>query len=238
LAAKPFKPPQVTAGVPVEEKRTSEKVLGRRNRAAWGGGTVEEEGNALRRSKRNVCGDIMHQLFGVATYEQLQQQLRVDEEMRSKVADTLTRQVYFEKELTLAIGNITEKEDRLERVRSLEEKHNLDRERGVRMSGDRFTLMEDVDWLEDVLEAVVTGAVNTCHAAYLSAKAGLSRVASFEYLNLFSTGGKLTVWYLTRLFQEVPMEVISSSTLLFQLRSPSCEYYLHVGHGPEMSLPS
>jgi hypothetical protein len=42
-----------------------------------------------------------------------------------------------------------------------------------------------------VLEAVVTGAVNTRHAAYLSAKAGLSRVASYEYSSLLVKVWKL-----------------------------------------------
>jgi hypothetical protein len=187
--------------------------------------------------KRNVFGDIMHQLFGVATDEQLQQQLRVDEEMRSKVADTLSKQVYYEKEITQAIGNLTDDEERLEgKLRTLEETHSLDKERGIRMNGHRFTLMEDVDRLEDVLEAVVTGAVNTRHAAYLSAKAGLSRVASYEFLNLTLSNKVVTVRYLTRLFKEVEVEVIATSASVVQVRSPSREYYLHASHGPEMTL--
>jgi hypothetical protein len=197
---------------------------------------VEEE-NSVRRVKRNVFGDIMHQLFGVATDEQLQQQLRVDEEMRNKVADTLTRQVYYEKELTMAIGNITMEEDRMEsRVSELERRHSSDKDRGTRMAAHRFTLMEDVDRLEDVLEAVVTGAVNTRHAAYLSAKAGMSRVASYEFLNLTSVDKKLVVCYLTRLFNEVVVEVVATSATVVQIRTPTREYYLHVSHGPEMPL--
>jgi hypothetical protein len=96
--------------------------------------------------------------------------------------------------------------------------------------------MEDVDWLEDVLEAVVTGAVNTRHAAYLSAKAGMSRVASYEFLNLTSVDKKLVVRYLTRLFKIVVIEVVATSAAVVQIRTPRREYYLHVSHGPEMSL--
>jgi hypothetical protein len=161
----------------------------------------------------------------------------VDEEMRNKVADTLTRQVYYEKELTMAIGNITMEEDRMEsRVSELEKKHNADKDGGIRMAAHRFTLMEDVDRLEDVLEAVVTGAVNTRHAAFLSAKAGMSRVASYEFLNLTSVDKKLIVRYLTRLFKEVVVEVVATSATAVQIRTPSREYYLHVSHGPEMPL--
>jgi hypothetical protein len=72
----------------------------------------------------------------------------------------------------------------------VEEKHNLDKERGLRMNGHQISCMEYVDTLEDVLVAVVPEAVDTCHAAYLSAKAGLSRVASFECLNLTCASGR------------------------------------------------
>jgi hypothetical protein len=236
LAGKPYKPQPLVRENPEPVQQKKERVKDRRNGASWAGGVIEEE-NSVKRVKRNIFGDIMHQLFGVATDEQMQQQLRVDEEMRSKVADTLTRQVYYEKELTQAIVNITDEEEKIEgKLRSLEEKHTLDRERGVRMNGHRFTLMEDVDRLEDVLEAVVTGAVNTRHAAYLSAKAGLSRVASYEYLNLTMSEKVVTVRYLTRLFTEVIVEVVATSATVVQVRSPNREYFLHISHGPEMSL--
>ncbi len=96
VAARPYRPqPLVKERVEPERRREEKGLDRRRNGAAWAGGVVDE-GNAVTRVKRNIFGDIMHQLFGVATDEQLQQQLRVDEEMRSKVADTLTRQVYYE----------------------------------------------------------------------------------------------------------------------------------------------
>jgi hypothetical protein len=236
VAPKLYKPQPLVREEFVPKKKDKEKGLERRNGAAWAGGYVEEE-NSVRRTKRNVFGDIMHQLFGVATDEQMQQQLRVDEEMRNKVADTLTRQVYYEKELTMAIGNITMEEDKMEsRMIELERKHSSDQDRGVRMAAHRFTLMEDVDRLEDVLEAVETGSVNTRHAAYLSAKAGMSRVASYEFLNLTSVDKKLVVRYLTRLFSEVVVDVVATSATTVQIRTPTREYYLHVSHGPEMPL--
>jgi hypothetical protein len=40
-------------------------------------------------TKRNMFGDIPHQLFGVATDDELQQQFHVDKELRDKVVDTL-----------------------------------------------------------------------------------------------------------------------------------------------------
>jgi hypothetical protein len=112
----------------------------------------------------------------------------VDEELRDKVASTLTRQVFFERELVSAGGNLSaDGEKALERINVPEEKHKVDQERRLRMDAHRFTLMEDGDRLEDILEAVVTGVVNTRHAAFLSSQAGLSRVAPFEFVNVTTT---------------------------------------------------
>jgi hypothetical protein len=120
----------------------------------------------------------------------------VDEELRDKVASTLTRQVYFEKEIVAAIGNLSADGDKaLERIDVLEEKYRLDKERDLRMDAHCFTLMEDVDRLEDILEAVVTGAVNTRHAAFLSTQARLSRVVAFEFVNVTATQTGVTVRY-------------------------------------------
>ena len=136
----------------------------------------------------------------------------MDEELREKVASTLARRVYFEREIVSAIGNLSAEEDKVvERVDVLEEKYRLDKERELRMDAHRFTLMEDVDRLEDILEAVVTGVVNTRHAAFLSAQAGLSRVASFEFMNVTATSTGVTVRYLTRLYQTVEVKDVYMS---------------------------
>jgi hypothetical protein len=210
-------------------------VVTREERGFWAGDGVEIEDNAVRRVKRNIFGDIFHQLFGVATDEELQQQLRVDEELRDKVASTLTRQVYFEKELVAAIGNLSADGGKvMERIDVLEERHKMDQERELRMDGHRFTLMEDVDRMEDILEAVVTGTVNTRHAAFLSTKAGLSRVATFEFVNITASSVGVTVRYLSRLYQVVEVEDVFVSATYSQVRSPSRDYFLHVSHGSEM----
>jgi hypothetical protein len=51
----------------------------------------------VRRVKRNIFREILHQLTGVATDAELQQKLRVDEEIHDKEVTTLTRQVVYEK---------------------------------------------------------------------------------------------------------------------------------------------
>jgi hypothetical protein len=208
------------------------------SRVSWAGErvVVEPEQNGVRRVKRNIFGEILHQLTGVATDAELQQQLKVDEEIRDQLAVTLTRQVAYERDLTNAIGNMTVEEDKLAaRVSEMADKHEFDLERSYRMSAHRFILMEDVDQLEDILEAVVTGAVNSRHAVYLSAKAGLSHVASFAFLNLTESRHGVTVTYLSRLFHEVEAEEAVVVPPYHLLSTAAVRYYLHSSH--DLSLP-
>jgi hypothetical protein len=118
-------PPPVGEGSPTSSGDNVKKDNRRTGTGFWAGPGIEIEENDVKRVKRNIFGEALHQLFGVATDEELQQQLRVDEELRDKVASTLTRQVYFEKEIVSAIGNLTAEEDRaMDRIDVLEEKYN------------------------------------------------------------------------------------------------------------------
>jgi hypothetical protein len=225
---------QVTPSLSVKEpkaalEREKSGDSRRTGRSFWAGSGLEIEENSVKRVKRNIFGEALHQLFGVATGEELQQQLQVDEELRDKVASTLTRQVYFEKEIVAAIGNLSAEGDKaLERIDVLEERYRLDKERELRMDAHRFTLMEDVDRLEDILEAVVTGAVNTRHAAFLSTQAGLSRVTAFEFVNVTTTQTGVIVRYLTRLYQTVEVRDVFVTAVYSQVRTPNRDYFLHV----------
>jgi hypothetical protein len=73
VAPKAYRPQPLMREESAPLRKNREKSHEKRNGAAWAGGYIEEE-NSVRRTKRNVFGDIMHQLFGVATDEQLQQE--------------------------------------------------------------------------------------------------------------------------------------------------------------------
>ncbi len=59
-------------------------------RAAWGGGGRGVGREQPEEDKAKHVGDSMLQLFRAAMDKQLQHQLRIVEELRSKMADTLT----------------------------------------------------------------------------------------------------------------------------------------------------
>jgi hypothetical protein len=55
--------------------------------------TTLDNDNQLKRNKRNILGDVLHALTGVATDEELAKQRQLDEDIRNKVTSTLTRQM-------------------------------------------------------------------------------------------------------------------------------------------------
>jgi hypothetical protein len=74
---------------------------------------LSDKDNQVRRFKRNILGDVLHALTGVATEEELAKQRQLDEDIRNKVTATLTRQMSYEKTIADIIGNITNEEEML-----------------------------------------------------------------------------------------------------------------------------
>jgi len=200
-----------------------------KRRETWGN-TVQEDksyDNYLRRSKRNILGDIVHVITGLATDEMLQQQLKIDEAIRDKVANTLAKQVSFEQTMASIYGNLTKEEETLHSmVLSLQSQHNQDKAKQARMTAYQSVVLEDIDRLEDQIEAVWTGHVNTRHAAFLSTRAGLSQVAAFTYTSS-STEGGLTLSYSARMFSSSPIKTTTISDGILNLETMDRAYLLH-----------
>jgi len=137
-------------------------------------------GNQVRRQKRNILRELVYVITGLTTDDQLQQQLRIDEVIRDKVTNTLARQISFEQTMATIYSNLTKEEETLHSmINSLQFQHDQDKARHTRMTAYQSVVLEDIDRLEDEIEAVWTGHVNSRHAAFLSSRAGLWQVAAF-----------------------------------------------------------
>jgi hypothetical protein len=100
----------------------------------------EKRGSPSKEGRKSWAGDEVE--------IEVNQLLHVDKELMDKLVDTLTQQVYYEKEIAAVIGNLSADGDRvMERMDALEKKHNLDRQRSLRMDGHHFTSMNPwTDW--------------------------------------------------------------------------------------------
>ncbi len=122
------------------------------------GNPVTDKDNQVHRFKRNILGDVLHALTGVAMVEELAKQRQMDVDIRNKVTSTLTRQMSYEKTVTDIIGNITNEEEVLGRhLQELAQRHNEDVSKITRLKVHHQIILEDIDKLEDVLTVTIFG---------------------------------------------------------------------------------
>jgi hypothetical protein len=205
--------------------------------AAPSSSPMTDKENQVHRFKRNILGDVLHALTGVATEEELAKQRQLDEDIRNKVTSTLTRQMSYEKTVSDIIGNITNEEEVLGRhLQELAQKHNEDVSKITRLNVHNQIILEDIDKLEDVLTAVWTGEATVRHAVFLSAKANLPTVAHFRAVGLHMDRNGPVVRYSTRIFKRVDVLAVNRTKLMTTLSMLGRTYYLHPGHNLQLPL--
>jgi hypothetical protein len=188
-------------------------------------------GNLVRRYKRNILGDALNFLSGVPTAEMMAKQVKLDEDIRDKVTATLTRQMSYERSVTDVIGNITREEEVLGRhLETLAKKHTMDVGRLTRFNTHRHIVLEDIDKLEDILEAAWTGIANTRHSVYLSSRAGLQQVATFRTVGISKGRDGPIMKYVARLYRRTPILAVTRTNLVLSVSTPDRLYHLHPGH--------
>ena len=199
-------------------------------RETWGDTIYMDKawaGNQVRRQKRNILGDLVHVVTGLATEDMLQQQLKIDEVIRDKVTNTLARQISFEQTMATIYSNLSKEEETIHSlINSLQFQHDQDKARNTRMTAYQSVVLEDIDRLEDQIEAVWTGHVNTRHAAFLSSRAGLSQVAAFTYLSTDHSNG-LQLKYSARMYTTTPVKKTTHLPGILYLDTMDKTYLLH-----------
>jgi hypothetical protein len=187
-------------------------------------------GNLVRRYKRNILGDALNFLSGVPTAEMMAKQVKLDEDIRDKVTATLTRQMSYERSVTDVIGNITREEEVLGRhLETLAKKHTMDVGRLTRFNTHRHVVLEDIDKLEDIVEAAWTGLANTRHSVYLSSRAGLQQVATFRTVGISKGRDGPVMKYVARLYRRTPILAVTRTSLVLSVSTPDRLYHLHPG---------
>jgi ribosomal 50S subunit-associated protein YjgA (DUF615 family) len=192
---------------------------------------TSSSGNLVRRIKRNILGDALNYLSGVPTAEMMAKQVKLDEDIRDKVTATLTRQMSYERSVTDVIGNITREEEVLGRhLEALAKKHTMDVSRLTRFNTHRHIVLEDMDKLEDILEAAWTGTANTRHSVYLSSRAGLQQVATFRTVAISKGRDGPILKYVARLYRKTSLVEVTRTNLVLSISTPDRLYHLHPGH--------
>ena len=211
-----------------------EKVQSESQQLAPGRKTGDKGGRKTsqgRRQKRNVLGNILHFFTGVATDEELEAQVKRESELRDRITSTLTRQVAFEKEIADGYTTLAKEEEDLERkFKRLEKKQEKDILEIKRDNIYRTTIQEDVDKLEDILEAVQTGQCNTRHSVYLSSRAGLNAILSFQLHKIDSSPQGPVLTFSSKTYRKVDVLSIDVQERYTRIETTNRCYLLHPAH--------
>jgi len=118
----------------------------------------QSSNGVLRQVKRNFLGDILHSLTGVATDEQLQQQMRLDEEIREQVVSLLHHQAITDKGVTDMLSAVAREEDNLsDRLGTLQQQHDQDISSSNRLLAFLSIVTSDIRLLECTLSSMSAG---------------------------------------------------------------------------------
>ena len=182
------------------------------------------------RQKRNILGDFLHMVTGVATDDELQKQMKIDEEIREKITHTLSRQVAFEKSIAAFYGNLTREEEVMQKkLDDLYNQRNKDRAQTTRQMTLKTIAMEDIRELQDILTSIKTGEATIRQAIRLSNKAGLKSIADFQYSKSDSGDTGPVVTYRARLYSQTLAQVTAMDNYdIYETRKQT--YAIHKGH--------
>ena len=183
--------------------------------------------------KRNFLGDMLHTLTGVATDDQLQAQLRLDEEIREKVLSILTHQTQYEEEVAKIITGLSKEEEGLSAaLSSLQAAHLRDFRRQTRLNAVVAVVDSDLQMLEDILDSIMHEVTPGRLSAYLSFKSGLPSAVPFTFVNATYTGKAVEVLFESYLYQE--HQIVSSTSVYNEsallLRTRISQYLVHPHH--------
>jgi len=167
----------------------------------------------------------------VATDDQINEQLRLDKDLRDKVVSLLTHQAIYEEDVSKSLTGLAKEEEGLaSRLAELSSTQSRDKQGLYRMLLFSSTLDSDVSILEDTLTSLSTGRAPARLSSYLSFKSGLDQVYSFGLSTIVRVPGGLDVQYVTSLYQEVEVIQTLAHPSYLDLRTERALYHLHPSH--------
>jgi hypothetical protein len=197
----------------------------------------EEQTYSGRRFKRNFLGDILHTLTGVATDDQLQAQLKLDQEIRQKVSHIMTKQVSFERDLTDAVTNLGREEEELSTTIDLLRDSVARRMSAVlRLITYEALIDSDMEMLLDSVTALSKGVPPERLSSYLSYRCGIPALLDFKLDEVLSTSKGVSFLYAASLYTESTVQSISARDNQSSLLTSTSHQYLvlpsHSGEAP------
>ena len=191
----------------------------------------------LRRNKRNIIGDFLNYVGGVATEDQLKKQIIIDKEIREKITNTLTRQLSFEHTISAVYTNLTQEEDALHRkLDDLTKQVTRNKALTSKMAALLHVATMDLQDMEDCLEVLWQRQANPRQATRLATKAGITTVPHLRLHNHTAAEGVGVIFlFETYIYKDVLVQLQQEEGYLVAAIADH-SLYLHPGHHPQLPL--
>jgi hypothetical protein len=197
---------------------------------------TEEKNVRAKRQKRNIIGDFIHQLTGLATDDELHKQMKIDEQIRDRITATLSKQVAFEKTMTEVYTNLSREEEALrQRYDNLANQRKRDKAQMARLHAFGKLAEDDIEEMEDILDCVREGYTNTRLSLKLASKAQLKRVSPFKIIGVKNVGDNIQIDFQTRLYKNTQATVDTGSGYQI-VTTENRKYIVHSAFQPTMPI--
>jgi hypothetical protein len=183
---------------------------------------VKQEGSpGGHRFKRNILGDIISSLTGLA------QQETYDKELRRKMEDLIRTQQAEANTIEQMVMGITEEEESLDgRLNQQQQIHKQDIAFLQQHSTSKFFVTQDLQTLKHILTSLHTGHATPLQSIMFTAKIKAGIANNFQYVNITILHDTLTSTYKAALYTPAQLHSVQSLLQAWQVRTDKDTYLM------------
>ena len=197
----------------------------------------KEEQSRASRHKRNILGDILSSLTGLATQDSLKQQQTYDRELRRKMEALVREQQVEANIIEKLVYNITQEEETMDgRIDQLQATHQRDIYALQQHSARMGIVRQDMKVIQDILVSTQTGTATAEQGIKFTARFGMEGTPHFRYHNITVKGEVLMAVYSAAMYKEVEVKWYSEEGQGWQARTGKNTYIVQERPTKEMHI--
>lgn len=185
---------------------------------------VQQQG---RRMKRNILGDIISSITGLATTETITRQIRYDKDLRTRIEKLMRAQQEEVNGLERVMSNITMDEEALhDSIVNIQQRHNDDVRRAAKHRLRMSLVEQDIDMLHDIVLSMFDGTTSPEQTARFSARISTTSMPHYRLHNITQKQGILIANYIGTLYRQSPVMATAQMYGVWQVRTDRRTYIM------------
>jgi ElaB/YqjD/DUF883 family membrane-anchored ribosome-binding protein len=191
---------------------------------------VEEQQDHARnaRQKRNVLGDIISSITGLATQDSISQQQAYDMELRRKMEELVRTQQAEANTIEQLVGNLVQEEETLDgKLDQLQQRHKQDIAHLQQHSVRQFLVRQDLTALKSILASMQLGTATPGQVIRFTARMQTGIAHHFQFQHMHIEHDTLVATYTSALYAPTTIEFMQPLLQAWQVRTDRATYILH-----------